>query len=68
LSDARPRAGDYLRVGDVSLGDFRDLVDAEYASAKAKHPENPAFHMRRMFYTGSPYGKEILKLAKQVRT
>lgn len=61
LSEMRPRSGDYLRVGGVDLGEFRDLVDAEYKRAGS------AFAMRPMFYTGSPYGAEILDLASQVR-
>jgi hypothetical protein len=61
ISEFRPRAGDYLRVGDVDLGDFRDLVDAEYLRAGS------AAHMRPMFYSGSPFGAEILQLAAQVR-
>jgi hypothetical protein len=59
--------GDYLRVGDHDLGQFRDIVGAEYARAKVEHPENPAFHMRPMFHTGSGFGAEILDLAKRVR-
>ena len=67
LSEFRPRSGDYLKVGDVDLGDFKDLVDWEYNRAKAEHAENPAFNMRPMWYTGSPYGQEILDIAKMVR-
>lgn len=54
-------SGDYLRVGDRDLGPFRDLVDAEFKRAGS------AFHMRPLFYTGSPFGAEILELADQVR-
>jgi hypothetical protein len=28
LSDFRPRSGDYLKVGDIDLGEFQDIVDA----------------------------------------
>lgn len=54
-------SGDFLRVGGVDLGS-RKAADLEYARAKADHPENPAFYMRPMFYSGSPYGREILAL------
>lgn len=60
-------SGDYLRVGNHDLGEFGDILDAEYERAKVVHPSNPAFHMRPMFYTGSPFGAEILELARQVR-
>ena len=60
-------SGDYLMVGDRDFGSFRDLVEAEYQRAKAENPANPAFVMRPMWYTGSPFGEEILKLADQVR-
>lgn len=53
--------GDFLKVGDIDLGDFRDLADAEYERAGS------ASNMRPMFFTGSTYGPEILKLAQQVR-
>jgi hypothetical protein len=55
-------SGDFMRVGMRDLGEFRDIVDAEYRRAGS------AFHMRPMFYTGSPFGAEILGLADQVRT
>ena len=54
--------GDFLRVGDRELGDVRIAGNLEYLRAKREHPSNPAFHMRPMFFTGSPYGKEILEL------
>ncbi len=54
-------SGDFLRVGDRDLGPFRDIVDVEYARAGS------AYAMRPMFYTGSPFGAEILALADQVR-
>jgi hypothetical protein len=54
--------GDFLAVGGVLLGDCRDIASLEYNRAKAAHPENPAFYMRPMFYTGSPFGAEILFL------
>lgn len=54
-------SGDMLRVGGVNLGDFRDLVDAEYKRAGC------AFNMRPMFYTGSPFGAQIMELVAQVR-
>lgn len=57
--------GDFLCVGGVEL-DLRVVVAIEYEYAKAEHPENPAFNMRPMFYTGSPYGAEILKLAQHI--
>lgn len=60
-------SGDFLRVGDCDFGAFSHLVAAEYARAKKSHPENPAFHMRPMFYTGSPFGAEILQLAQEAR-
>ena len=60
-------AGDFLTVGDTDLGGFRDLVEAEYQRAAKERPDNPAFAMRRMFFTGSPFGREILELAKGVR-
>lgn len=58
--------GDFLRVGDRELGDVRIAADLEYLRAKRDHPSNPAFNMRRMFFTGSPYGKEILELFDEV--
>jgi hypothetical protein len=58
--------GDFLRVGDRELGDVRIAGDLEYLRAKRDNPSNPAFHMRRMFFTGSPYGKEILELFDEV--
>lgn len=60
-------SGDYLRVGGVDL-DLRHIVDLEYARAAREHPENPGFHMRPMFYTGSPYGEEIMKLLRPYPT
>lgn len=54
--------GDYLRVGSRELGSVKSIADLEYLRAEKDHPENPAFHMRRMFYTGSPFGEDILKL------
>lgn len=60
-------SGDYLRVGGVDLGCFRDLIEAEYQRAKRDHPENPAFHMRPMFASGSGFGREIMALVREVR-
>jgi hypothetical protein len=67
LSDFRPNSGDYLQVGDIDLGEFCYLTEAEYQRAKAEYPENPAFAMRPMWFTGSAYGREILRLAESVR-
>lgn len=53
-------SGDYLRVDGRSLGEFRDLVDAEFRRAGS------AFHMRPMWYTGSPFADEILELERTV--
>lgn len=61
-------SGDFLTVGDIDLGEFRDIVEAEYQRAAKEQPDNPAFAMRRLFFTGSPFGREILELAKSVRT
>lgn len=61
-------AGDFLKVGDTDLGGFRDLVDAEYRRAAKERPDNPAYAMRRMFFTGSPFGRDILALAEGART
>ena len=55
-------SGDYLRVNGIELGDVRASADLEYKRCQREHPDNPAFHMRPMFYTGSPYAKEILAL------
>lgn len=67
-NEAQGRAsGDFLSVGGVDLGGFGDIVDAEYRRAAEDHPENPAFHMRPMFRTASPWGREIWALARQVR-
>lgn len=63
----RSWSGDYIKVGNVDLGEFRDLVDWEFQRAKREHPDNPGFHMRSMWYTGSPYGAEILAIAKEAR-
>jgi hypothetical protein len=54
-------SGDFLRVGRIDFGEFRDLVDAEFQRAGS------AFHMRPMWFTGSPFGAEILALAAQAR-
>jgi len=61
VDPSRP-SGDFLRVGAVDLGSFRDLVDVEFQQAKGI-----AYDMRQMWYTGSPYGAEILELARRVR-
>ncbi len=55
-------SGDFLRVDGIELGETRASGDLEFQRAKERHPDNPAFHMRPMFYTGSPYGAEILAL------
>jgi hypothetical protein len=62
----RSVGGDYLRVGDRELGDVRIAGKLEYLRAKRDNPSNPAFHKRGMFFTGSPYGKEILELFEEV--
>ena len=61
ISEFRPRSGYYLSVGGVELGEFQDIVQAEYKRA------GTAYDMRPMFYTGSPFGAEILELARKVR-
>ena len=58
---AKTVSGDFIRVGNTELGEFLDLVQAEYERAGS------AFNMRAMWYSGSHYGKEILELAKHVR-
>jgi hypothetical protein len=63
----KAHSGDRLSVGDIDLGEFRDISDAEYRRAAAANAGNPAFHMRPMFFTGSPFGAEILELARAVR-
>ena len=60
-------SGDFLQVGETDLGGFRDLIEAEYRRAAEERPDNPAFAMRPMFFTGSPFGAEILALARIVR-
>ena len=42
--------------------DLTALRNAEYQRANSLHPDNPAYHMRPMFYTGSPYADELLAL------
>ena len=54
-------SGDFLRVGDTDLGSFRDLAHAEFKRAGS------AFGARPMWYTGSPFGKEIMELVREVR-
>lgn len=61
-------SGDYLRVGGIDLGEFQDLVEAEFRRAKRAHPENAGFFMRSMWFTGSPYGAEIMALLREVRS
>ena len=61
ISEFRPRSGDYLSVGGVELGEFQDIVQAEYERA------GTAYNMRPMFYTGSQFGAQILELAQKVR-
>lgn len=63
----RGPSGDFLRVGPIDLGGIRDIVEAEYRRAAEERPDNPAFAMRPMFFTGSPFGAEILALARIVR-
>ena len=58
------RTGDFLRIGGVEF-DLRAVVQLEYERAKRDHPHNPAFHMRPMFYTGSPHGAEITALGSK---
>ncbi len=55
-------SGDFLRVDGTELGETRASADLEFKRAQERHPDNPAFHMRQMFYTGSPYGAAILAL------
>lgn len=54
-------SGDCLTVDGVAL-DLRDMCRREHERAKRLHPDNPAFNMRPMFWTGSPYADEILAL------
>lgn len=56
-------SGDFIQVGSIDLGSVHALVTAEYQRAKAICPRNPAFAMRPMWFTGSPFGAEILELA-----
>ena len=57
-------SGDYLSVDGVDL-DARHVSKLEFERAKRLHPENPAYHMRGMFYTGSPYADEINELVEE---
>jgi|GEM_PF-3535057 len=54
--------------GTITVGKLRmclaTLVKFEFARARRLHPENSAFAMRPLFYTGSPFGREILELAR----
>ena len=57
-------SGDWLEVNGVRICEHvKALADAGYARAKASNPENPALHMRPMFYTCSPFGLELVELA-----
>ena len=56
-------AGDFLSVDGVQY-DLRKAGDLEYQRAKRDHPQNPAFFMRPMFRTGSPYADEIIAIFK----
>lgn len=65
--DTQRYSGDFIQVGPVDLGSFRDLTNAEYERCKLDYPANPAFAMRPMWHTGSAFGADILALAVQVR-
>lgn len=54
--------GDFISVGSVELGQTVDVVAREKARAAKIDPANVSKHMRPMFYTGSPYGSELLEL------
>lgn len=54
-------SGDFISVGNIKLGEFRDLVNAEYENKGCTRK------MRPMWYNNSPFGREILKLAFKVR-
>ena len=55
-------SGDYLCVGTFELGHVSVAGNLEFERAKRVNPRNPAGAKRPMFYTGSPYGAEILAL------
>ena len=61
VNEFMPNSGDYLMVGDIDLGGLRDLYDEEYRRTKS------VYKMRPLFYTTSPYWREILELADSVR-
>ena len=60
-------SGDYLQVGDIDFGYFRDMVEVEFKRVQSKSGKDTMGMMRPMFYSGSPYGIELLKLAIAAR-
>ena len=56
----RDSKNDLLKIGE----DFYSLskVTDKVFKIVSKHSDNPAFDMPGWFYSGSPYGKEILEL------
>ena len=55
-------SGDYLRVGGRDLGETRSIARLEIERAATPRDIRP------MFYTGSPYGAEILALVEATPT
>ena len=55
-------SGDFLRVNGIELGHVSKTGDLEFARCQEEHPDNPASHMRPMFFTESPFAAEILAL------
>lgn len=58
------RGGDTIVIGEISFG-LSKLTEIAFEEAKVYGPENPAFHMPGWFYSESPYGEQIVALAKR---
>lgn len=54
--------GDFISVDGVELGETVSVAALEKARAANIDPVNVSRHMRTMFYTGSPFGDELLEL------
>ena len=54
--------GDFISVGGKVLGETFAVAALEKERASKIDPVNVSRHMRPMFYTGSPYGAELLEL------
>lgn len=58
------RGNNAIVVGELAFS-LSQLVDLAFEEAKSYGAENPAFHMPGWFYSGSPYGEQILALTER---